>query len=206
MSGYWDYKDRPWTFDYVEGKRQATESDVRIELTISATGPDRPADRILRFHDARLFGSLRFYPTWELESIPSLKNLGPEFLETDHTFPRIPPMNRNTFDNGANNFKKSIKELLMTQEFGTGIGNIYAAESLFDAKIDPRRPAKSLSESEIMHLHGSTYFTLKQALKSNCDYTNLKVYRRKSCQKCLGEIKMEKLAGRSTYFCPNCQV
>ncbi len=119
-----------------------------------------------------------------------------------------------------------IKALLMDQKRIAGIGNIYAAEALFAARIDPRRPGKSLSEKEVAAVHSGVRSVLAEAIRklgttlgeTVSDYRQssgesggfqerLHVYSRKgeACHRCSTPIDRIKQGGRSTYFCPGCQ-
>lgn len=192
MSGYWDTADNPWTFDYVEGKRETTEKDMRVSLHLS----DGTA---LCFHDARLFGSLRFYPgAREEREVRSLRDLGPDALGEDW-FPST------LIEACQSRESKTIKEVLMDQEAVAGIGNIYAAEALFKAKIRPDRKSMSLSADEFGELHHCCRYVMRAALDRELNYDGLLVYRRKDCAVCGGPISKIEIAKRGTYFCPNCQ-
>ncbi len=119
-----------------------------------------------------------------------------------------------------------IKHFLLDQRRVGGIGNIYAAEALWRAKIDPRRPASGLSHAEIGRLHKAIVGVLREAIAelgttlgtSVSDYhppqegsgsfqNRLAVYGREGepCERCGGEIRRVIQAGRSTCFCPACQ-
>ena len=197
MSGFWDTEDEPWTFDYVEGSRKSTESDVRAILTLKS-------GRRLRFHDSRLFGSIQ-----TIEHVDLLRKfnlLGPEAIETLRMFSGAPVFN--VLD-AAVFFtdKKPIKQLLMEQDRIAGIGNIYAAEALWRARVSPSRRGDSLTTDQIGWLSVAIGGTLRIALEQGLRYNSyLQVYRRKSCSTCSGPIEKEEIAGRSTYFCPKCQV
>ena len=118
--------------------------------------------------------------------------------------------------------KTKIKPLIMDQTFISGIGNLYAAEALFRAKIHPARPAQSLSDKEKELLFKQIQAVLTEAIhyggSSVDDYVRLsgkrgeyashhKVYGRegKPCLVCKSAIKRISLGGRGTYFCPRCQ-
>ena len=118
--------------------------------------------------------------------------------------------------------KAPVKNLLLNQHLISGIGNIYADESLFTAGIRPDRPAASLSRQEIKKLHRSIRKVLRQGIKLRGttfrDYRDafnesggfqdyLKVYGRQNqpCQQCGKLIQRIRIAGRSTHFCTNCQ-
>ena len=111
----------------------------------------------------------------------------------------------------------------MDQKKMSGVGNIYANDALFETKIDPRRPAKQITNEEVKKLYNSILKVLKKGLESGgaseLSYVNVLgqeggyqkhfiVYGREgeSCKKCGGEIKKIKLGGRGTYFCPKCQI
>jgi formamidopyrimidine-DNA glycosylase len=110
----------------------------------------------------------------------------------------------------------------MDQEKIAGIGNIYANEALFLAKISPLRPAKGLSQKEIRELYKRILEVLKTGIKYEgaSDVFNVKpdgaggmyqqhflVYRKngKKCLKCNAIIKRIAIGGRGSFYCPNCQ-
>ena len=119
-----------------------------------------------------------------------------------------------------------IKQVLLDQRKIAGIGNIYAAEALWHAGIDPRRPASSLTEEETASLHRAVRSVLRSALEqmgtnlgsSVSDYrptadggamfqNHLAVYGREGapCERCGKPIDRVVQAGRSTCYCPCCQ-
>ena len=166
--------------------------------------------KLLDFNDQRLFAELRLIDDWR--NLEFVKNLGPEPF--DLTLAQFKEM--------LDNKKTKIKPLLMDQSFISGIGNLYAAEVLFKARINPQRKANSLSGKEKEKLFHEIVKTLKEAIKhkgSSVDqYVQLsgkpgdyarfhKVYDRvgKPCLVCKTPIKRISLGGRGTYFCPKCQ-
>ncbi len=115
-----------------------------------------------------------------------------------------------------------IKTALLDQGTIAGIGNIYASEILFDAKIDPRRPANSISNGELLKVLNSTRTILNAAIEANGttlkdfklsngrggEFANfLKVYAKKEeeCYICKSKIERIVQSQRSTFFCPSCQ-
>lgn len=119
-----------------------------------------------------------------------------------------------------------IKPLLMNQRRIAGLGNIYAAEALWRAEIDPRRPSSELAEAEVTALHRSIVAVLTEAVgslgttlgSSVSDYrptaaavgefrNRLRVYGRagEACERCGETIERTVQQGRSTCFCPKCQ-
>jgi len=166
--------------------------------------------KILDFNDQRLFAELRLLDDWH--SLKFVQGLGPE--PADLSLEQFKAMLRNK--------KTKIKPLLMDQAFISGIGNIYAAEILFRAKIHPERRASELSDKEKRLLFQAINDILKAAIlaggSSVDDYVRVsgenggyarqhKVYGRagKPCLGCKTIIKKINQGGRGTYFCPRCQ-
>lgn len=166
--------------------------------------------KMLDFNDQRLFAELRLMDDWR--EFPFIKELGPEPFD----------LGLDAFKQMLGKKKTKIKPLLMDQKFISGIGNLYAAECLFRAKIHPARPANSLSGKEKELLYQEIKKVLREAIhyggSSVDDYVRVsgkrggysafhKVYARegKPCLVCKAPIKRTALAGRGTYFCPRCQ-
>jgi len=166
--------------------------------------------KILDFNDQRLFGELRLVDDWK--KLKVVKALGPEPF--DLTFPDFRDM--------LSKRKTAIKPLLMDQSFISGVGNLYAAEILFRAGVDPKRSAQSLTGKEKEAIFKETKGVLSSAIKhggsSVDDYVRLsgkrgdyarfhQVYDRvgKPCFICKSPIKRIAQGGRGTYFCANCQ-
>jgi formamidopyrimidine-DNA glycosylase len=106
--------------------------------------------------------------------------------------------------------KASIKVVLLDQSVLAGIGNIYASESLWHSRIDPRRPAADLTAPQVRRLLKSIRAVLERA--SGARYTDsydvrFDVYDREGehCRRCKSAIGRITQAARSTYFCPKCQ-
>jgi formamidopyrimidine-DNA glycosylase len=107
----------------------------------------------------------------------------------------------------------AIKPALMDQAVVAGLGNIYAAEALWEAEMDPRKPAAKVSRPKLEKLVGAIRLVLSPKKRLPGRYTDKRgagrfaVYDRegKICRRCGGAIKRITQAGRSTYFCPSCQ-
>lgn len=200
MSGYWDLGDDPWTFDYVEGKRTATERDVRVRIGLTE-------GKILRFHDSRLFGSLRYYlGCKDVNSLTSIKKMGPEVIQTPRLLPGSHIITREEVEAILGSIKKgiSIKEFLMDQRYMAGLGNIYATEVLHSLRCHPLTSAKSLFHLSV-ELKNESSYAMSLAIDRNLDYQNLRCYRRSKCLLDDTDIQKVKIKGRSSYFCPKCQ-
>jgi formamidopyrimidine-DNA glycosylase len=160
--------------------------------------------RELRFVDPRRFGRLSVIEKFEA--------------------PGAEPLNI-SLENFAKLFrgrKTPIKSALLNQKLLSGVGNIYADETLFRAGIRPRRRAASLTRDDLRRLHVSLRRVLKEAIRlggsSVSDYVDAngdegffqlkhRVYGRegKPCLVCKGPIKRIVIAGRSSHYCPKCQ-
>ena len=167
----------------------------------------------LVFNDHRRFGMIYSMLTSDIEE-KFLQNLGIEPLLDDMSYEYLrQKLNRNV----------PIKNLLMDNRIIVGIGNIYASESLFMAKILPTRLGHSLSENEINNLLLAIRHVLTKAIEAGGttlkDFVSgdskpgyfqqeLQVYGRekRSCLACRGTIKKLKQSGRSTFYCAGCQV
>jgi len=118
--------------------------------------------------------------------------------------------------------KRPLKDFLMDQTRVAGLGNIYSGESLWHARLDPRRRAKSLEPEEARRLHKAIVSVLARALECCLhpapDFRDsqwwfqglekiLRVYGREGepCRRCDGTIQRIEQGGRSTYFCRRCQ-
>jgi formamidopyrimidine-DNA glycosylase len=166
--------------------------------------------RELRYTDARRFGRMRILLDGERESI--LGSLGLDPLEASE----------DEFRNAITKRGTRIKALLMDQHVFRGIGNIYTDESLWRAKIHPKKLGAKLSAVEVRRLHRAVREILLEAIRlrgsSVSDYVDSegqrggfqlrhRVYQRegKKCSRCGGTIKRAIVAGRSSFFCGKCQ-
>jgi len=169
-------------------------------------------DKELRYNDQRKFGKIKSFPTSKEENVSELKKLGPESLN----------ISSSDFVNLLQKRKGRIKSALLNQQIIAGLGNIYADESLFEAKIHPAQKIDKLSLQELKRLHQAIQIILKKAIMAGGssieNYYNVngeigsfqlqhKVYGREglSCKKCGTKIKRIKISQRSSYFCPRCQ-
>jgi formamidopyrimidine-DNA glycosylase len=167
----------------------------------------------LRFNDPRRFGSL-LYAAGDPNLHPLLKNLAPEPLSAAFDGDYLWRVTRGR--------RVSIKALLMNSHLVVGVGNIYASEALFRARIRPQRAARSLSRAETQRLARAVRTVLRLAIKAGGttlrDYRGadgapgyfrqrLYVYERKGqpCRRCRTPVRALTQGQRSTYYCPSCQ-
>ncbi len=191
---------------------------LRIEPIDSI--PD-PYDRVtfffkekkLAFRDPRKFGRMSLTDTPEL----ILNKLGVEPLSDEFTPTLLHQMLASR--------SRVMKTLLLDQSFIAGIGNIYADESLFKAKIDPLRRANTITEEEAKELHGAIVTLLEGAIanrgtslgdgkgnyasdgKRGDNAAELKIFRKtgEPCPVCATPVERIVVGQRATHFCPKCQ-
>ncbi len=169
---------------------------------------------ILRFNDPRRFGVVKLSKSNNLSEEPLLKNLGLEPLEPEFSARALRIICKNS--------AMPIKSLIMNANLIVGVGNIYASEALFDARILPTRKAHTLVYEEISNLYASIVRVLTLAIESGGstlrDYAHLngdvgyfqhqfKVYGKQTegCAHCNSPVQRIIMSGRSTYFCSSCQ-
>jgi formamidopyrimidine-DNA glycosylase len=190
------------------------------QLTVRPAGDAVPAHthvffalddgRELRYTDIRRFGRILLVPESRIGVF--LGHLGAEPLEI------TPEEFLVRFGSRA----ARVKALLLDQRVLRGVGNIYADESLFRARIHPARIARNLTRAQLTTLHQAVREILTAAIRlrgsSTSDYVDSdgnrgeyqfrhRVYQRegKPCIRCGGKIRRVIVAGRSSHFCPRCQ-
>ena len=173
------------------------------------------ADAKLFFNDQRKFGWVRLLPTVEIENLDFFKKVGPEPLSADFTVEQ--------FIGRLQGRKNSmIKAALLDQTVIAGVGNIYADESLWGAKIHPARRVGEVPTSKLKTLFTELQYVLNLAIEkggsTDKNYVNAKgkkgsymsfarVFRRENqpCPRCGSTIIKSRVAGRGTHTCPQCQ-
>lgn len=173
-------------------------------------------ERRLIFTDQRHFGMMKIVPAVELYETKELRSLAPEPLSNDFTIDYLAQ--------ALSRSRRTLKETLLDQKRVLGLGNIYAAEVMFLARISPFIPAFELSARRIPSLHKAILDVLSEAIAHgstlNVDPENIDgsyyngdfeghwhVYDREDepCSACDAHIQRISHAGRSTFFCPRCQ-
>jgi formamidopyrimidine-DNA glycosylase len=185
------------------------DKSTRVTLTFSD-------DSKLFFNDQRKFGWLRLIPTPEVEQLDFFKKVGPEPLAADFTA-------KDFAARLARRAKSGIKGVLLDQTVVAGIGNIYADESLWAAKIHPETKVGDVPPVKIKALYQGLIKVLKLSIqkggstdrnyvdaqgKRGSYLTFANVFRREGqpCTRCGATIIKLRVAGRGTHICPHCQV
>ena len=189
-------------------------------LVISpASEPAHPYERarvsfddgtVMRFNDLRKFG------TWHLveDLREAMPNAGPDALSQEFSAQWLRnQLARRTI---------AVKSALLDQKIAAGVGNIYADEACFIARIDPRTPANDVGPRRSARLHAAVIEALQLSLddggtsistyrdglgQEGTHVMNVHVFRREgeTCDRCGGTIRKIRLGGRGTHFCPGCQ-
>ena len=184
--------------------------DKSTRVTITFTDGSK-----LFFNDQRKFGWVKLIPTAEVPNIDFMKKVGPEPLSEDTHFEDFLPRIRRR--NGT-----TIKAAILDQSVIAGVGNIYADESLWGAKIHPATRVKYLSDNQLQELFEQIKYILALAIekggstdknyvdaegKSGSYLTFARVFHRQgeSCERCGTIIIKIRVAGRGTHICPHCQ-
>lgn len=171
--------------------------------------------KYLVLNDPRRFGIFILSSLEAINEHKLFSKLGLEPLSRKFTWQALEKICRNR--------AKNIKATIMDSSLIVGVGNIYACESLFRSKIDPRRQALSLSLPEIKILHREIIKTLQDAIAAGGstlkDYSkangesgyfqyNFKVYAKESqaCSVCGSMIRRVVQNNRSTFYCASCQL
>lgn len=170
----------------------------------------------LFFNDQRKFGWVKLLPSALVDELEFFKKLGPEPLE--------PNFSPDLFIKRIRSRPKSrIKPVLMDQSVIAGVGNIYADEALWGAKIHPETIVGEIKDEQLKNLHRELIYVLKLSIKkggsTDRNYVSAegkkgsylqfaRVFRKqnRACPRC-GEIIIKlRVAGRGTHICPYCQI
>ena len=166
----------------------------------------------LRYNDTRKFGRMYLLDKNNIYNTKPLSELGYEPWDVN--------LNIEYLKSKYKNKKNPIKTVLLDQSIIVGIGNIYDDEILFLSKINPYKKASDLTDIELSSIINNTKVVLEKAIKLGGttikSYTSsegvhgrfqneLLVHTKKECPICHNKLNIEKINGRSTYYCANCQ-
>lgn len=213
MTGHFFYDEHPVIPDkhdlitFILSSSSPTQSSLRDPRLAGRSNLS-----YLRFNDYRRFGRNRLYLADEIWNQKGLRELGPEPLE----------ISSKEFVTLCKRRPRQLKQALLDQSFLAGIGNIYADESLWAARLHPKRLTTSVTSAKLTELHRHIQRLLKLAISkagtSVDSYAGvngrpgsfqkyLKVYSREGepCARCRTKIVRKKIGSRSAHFCPKCQ-
>ena len=192
---------------FVKDKDEVKDKHEHVIFTFSD-------NKTLRYHDTRKFGRMKLVPKDKITEVEELNKQGIEPLDKR--------LNQEYLYNKIHTKNTAIKTVLLDQTIISGLGNIYADEVLFEARINPLRKANSIKKAEAGKIVMACNKIIMEAIKCGGttirSYTSslgvtvrfqqyLMVHKRENekCYKCGSLIKREKVNGRSTYYCPKCQ-
>lgn len=184
------------------------DKSTRVTITFSDKSQ-------LFFNDQRKFGWMRLMPTPEIINLDFFKKVGPEPLDKSFTWQVLKKR-------ALRRKNSNIKSVILDQTVLAGIGNIYADESLWGAKIHPTTLVRDISDAKFKLLLQEIKFVLQLAIdkggSTNQNYVNAegkrgsymdfaRVFRRENlpCPRCGTTIIKTKVATRGTHTCPKCQ-
>ncbi|MCS6977033.1 MAG: bifunctional DNA-formamidopyrimidine glycosylase/DNA-(apurinic or apyrimidinic site) lyase [Gemmatales bacterium] len=194
------------------GRLRVTDAEAALEPHTHLVFDLSPGNRQIRFQDIRRFGVADLLTDEECEALLSGEQLGPEPFD----------LTAEQLWQKARGSKRCLKAILMDQSVTAGVGNIYADEALFEARLHPARLGITLRREEAQRLRNALVSVLHRAIEVNGStirtfffgedgrggYQNeFRVYHQtgKPCPRCGAVIRRLLVAGRSTHFCPRCQ-
>jgi len=168
--------------------------------------------KYLKFTDMRMFGKIGLVDETELTTIRNAH--GPDALESNLTTDRFLKLIKSKNSN--------IKNILLDQAVISGIGNIYATDALFMANINPHTKTKVITSNQAEKLLNAIKTILSESIqhrgstlpdrmyvdifgKEGTHQKYFRIYMKEKCPTCKTNVVVEKISGRSTYYCPTCQ-
>jgi formamidopyrimidine-DNA glycosylase len=179
----------------VTGRRTPRRAHTRLVIGM---GPDE-----IRFVDQRRFGHVDLIRAGDAARFPGLSALGVEPLEPALSVDRLRSL--------IGGRRGSLKAFLLRQDLIAGIGNIYADEILYQARLHPARALDTLAAAEVRALHRAIRRVLRRAIAAlsrdgRAVGTLVEVRERgEVCPRCGGPLRSATVGGRTTYWCPRCQ-
>jgi formamidopyrimidine-DNA glycosylase len=188
---------------WLEAAADAAPQHSHVRLTLEG-------GRVLHYCDARMFGRIGLHAGTALLDLPEVRALGPDPLTDGIDVPRLHGVLAKT--------GRAVKVALMDQGVLAGVGNIYATEALFRAKVHPARAASSLSRREVGRVAegidaamGAVLAQMKDELAYLSDGAHVEnpflIYDRAGapCPRCGRALEKITLGGRTSAFCGRCQ-
>ena len=215
LVGTWNLELGAWRAKQIGPLAEKVNGYIHVMFWLGGPSNKVGASKMLALSDLRKFAKVLVVDEKDFKNLEDVKNIGPDPLKQGFKF--------NEFKSLIVKKRGVIKKVLMDQNVISGIGNIYADDILFTAKIHPLKKAEKLNDNELKAIFKSAKKILKKAVKlrgiSTSDYRDTAgkkggygsvrlVYQRegeKCSRSCCGVIKRIKIGSRSTHFCPNCQ-
>ena len=181
-------------------------------VVVPRRAPLRPHTRLIlrlglddvRFVDQRRFGHVDLIGVRDVDAFPGLRALGVE--------PLTPAFSPDRFRTMVRGRRGTLKAFLLRQDLIAGIGNIYADEILFQARLHPARQLRTLRPAEVRALYRSIRSALRRGIAALSrrgrpigDFIAVRE-RGGACPRCGGPLRTATIGGRTTFYCPRCQV
>ena len=194
-AGRWTMSDEPYVSNYRH--HQVPPDKKASSFWLVAKG------RRLEFNEPERRGKVHAFPGLDSAHCDELRALGPDVMltpESDPAFQKawtIDALRRSLAGS-----RKAVKEILLDQGQQAGIGNMYACEALYRAKVAPNRAANGVTAEEAATLHGAVIDLMAAVIASDLDYSGvMKVYR-KETDPAGRAVQVIKIGGRDTYWVP----
>jgi formamidopyrimidine-DNA glycosylase len=198
FKGRWSMGGDDFVSNYKHHKEAPTAKSVNFWMETSRGR--------VNFHEPEYKGKVHCFPGAASGDVPELRDLGPEVLVTPETDPAF--TTEWTVDDlarAAGKTRTAIKALLLDQKKQAGIGNMYACECLYRARVAPERPANSLAADEVARVHAELQATLRLSIDTDLDYDRvLRVYR-KTSDPMGNPVECAEVGGRDTFWVPAVQ-
>ncbi len=198
FKGRWSMAGDDFVSHYKHHKEAPTAKSVNFWMETSRGR--------VNFHEPEYKGKVHAFPAVSPGDVEELRALGPEVLVTPETDPAFTTeWTADDLARAAAKTKTAIKALLLDQKKQAGIGNMYACECLYRARVAPERPASALSADEVARVHAELQATLRLSIDTDLDYDRvLLVYRRENDP--LGNpVECSEVGGRDTFWVPAVQ-
>ncbi len=190
------------------------DADPRHDHVVFHLETDAGTDAVITYNDPRRFGFMDLAPYAEIEKSSHFNGMGPEPLGN--------AFSAETLNAALKGRSTSIKAALLDQRVVAGLGNIYACEALFRARVSPKRRAASVAGRRGERLYAAIVAVLREAIEAGGstlrDFAgadgvlgyfqhHFDVYGREgeACPACAAPVRRLVQSGRSTFFCSRCQ-
>lgn len=199
FKGRWSLEGDHFTSHYHHHVKPPTSKSRTITL--------EGAEGTLGFYSPEYKAHIDVYPDVDdAAAVDALSKLGPDVLVTDLSDEAFPEAwSLEAFQAKAARSKQAIKPFLLDQKKQAGLGNMYVCESLYDAGVDPKRPANSLSAEECAQIHAAAVAIVQKAIDAELDYTEvLRIYK-KATDPDGAAVQVISVGGRDSYWVPGKQ-
>lgn len=199
FKGRWSIAGDDFTSHYKHHKEPPTAKSVNFWM-------EAQDGRRINFHEPEYKGKVHAFPGVSTADVEDLKDLGPEILitpETDANYLR--EWTADVFRGAVARSKTAIKAFLLDQKKQAGIGNMYACECLYRARVAPERPANSLAADAVARVHAELQATLRLSIDTDLDYDRVLLVYRKTSDPMGNPVECAEVGGRDTFWVPAVQ-